>query len=436
MPVVEDADPMSRSSEHRERIELLDERDGIRYRIVAEPRMRHPDKLLIRLRLPLGSADPDALLARLDHEKEAMARRVLRDGARGWRLWSTLCRHAGPDFSPFLVESELLDLLVREAGLMVEDRYRNGQWVPRRFRVDESVRPWLGVVDPEQVRMQLQNSLTRSRLLAALADGPPRWMDWRSFGFCLRAAQALADLAEHGVRPGARELAGMIDHTKAWTERRRALVADLLGQPFDQLVARLDRPVEIKGPLIHRRGDLWASDIELWASGIDEVELRIEGEPSGVVLVENRETFRSLLPLADVGYVILWVPGGPPPAEISLVRRLAELRPDIRFHACFDLDPAGIRIASLLAKGAEIEVIPTGMTPELFASAPRKLKLSVWDEQELVRMQHSAGPLEPLHAAITVAGLKVEQETIQRELLSLFERHLEGDLVAEVSSTG
>ena len=147
------------------------------------------------------------------------------------------------------------------------------------------------------------------------------------------------------------------------------------------------------------------------ASGIDEVELRIEGEPSGVVLVENRETFRSLLPLADVGYVILWVPGGPPPAEISLVRRLAELRPDIRFHACFDLDPAGIRIASLLAKGAEIEVIPTGMTPELFASAPRKLKL-------------------------TVAGFKVEQETIQRELLSLFEGHLEGDLVAEVSSTG
>jgi hypothetical protein len=227
----------------------------------------------------------------------------------------------------------------------------------------------------------------------------------------------------------------MIDHTKAWTERRRTLVADLLGQPFDQLVARFDRPVEIKGPLIHRRGDLWASDIELWASGIDEVELRIQGEPSGVVLVENRETFRSLLPLADVGYIILWVPGGPPPAEISLARRLAELRPDIRFHACFDLDPAGIRIASLLAKGAEIEVSPTGMTPELFASAPRKLKLSAWDEQELMRMQHSAGPLEPLHATITAAGLKVEQETIQRDLLSLFEAHLEVDLVAEVSST-
>jgi hypothetical protein len=411
---------MSGMSVGRERIERLEERDGIRYRIVAEPRVRHPDKPLVRFRLPAGSADPDTLLARLDRDKEAMALRVLREGARGWRFWSTLRRHAGPDFSPFLVESELLDLLVREAGLLVEDRYRNRQWVVHRFRVDESVRPWLGVVDPDEVRAELQRALTQTQLLAALAKGPPRGMSWGSFDFCLRAAEELADLAEHGVRPGARELAGRIDHTKAWTRARRALVERLLGRPFNQLVAHLDRPIEVKGPLVHRRGDLWASDIDLWALEIDKVELGIEGDPRGVVLVENRETFRSLLSLADVGYIVFWVPGGPPPAEVSLARRLSELGPGLRFHACFDLDPAGIRIASLLAERAEIELEPTGMTPELFASARRKLKLNAWDRQELARLDGRVGRLEPLRAAICAAGEKAEQEPVQRQLYDLF----------------
>jgi hypothetical protein len=399
--------------EARERIERLEELDGIRYRIVSEPRVRHPDKLVIRSRLPTGSADPDALLVRLDREKEAMARRVLREGARGWRLWSTLRRHAGPTFSPFLVESELLDQLVRESGLLVEDRYRNRQWIAHRFCVDESVRPWLGIVDPDEIRAELECQLTRPELLAGLADGPPRGMDWGSFDFCLRVAEELADLAEHGVRPGARELAGRIDHTKVWTERRQALVERLLGRPFDQLVARFDRPIEIKGPIVHSRGDLWASEI-------DEVAFRIEGDPRGVVLVENRETFRSLLAaLADAAFIVLWVPGGPPPAEVSLVRRLAELRPGLPFHACFDLDPAGIRIASLLAERAEIELEPTGMTPQLFASARRKLKLNSWDEQQLARMDGHAGSLEPLRPAIAAAGAKIEQEIVQRRLHSL-----------------
>lgn len=407
---------MTQAQSGRGRVEHLEERDGIRYRIVAEPRVRHPDKPLLRLRLPLAPANPGALFLRLDREKGAMAHRVLCEGARGWRLWSTLRRNAGNDFSPFLVESEILDSLVREAGVLVEDRYRNGQWLVHRFRVDESVRPWLGLVDSDDLRAELERTLTQTRLLTALEQGPPRGMGWASFDFCLRAAEELADLAEHGVRPGARELAGRIDHTKAWTRPRQALVERLLNQPFDQLVARLDRPVEVKGPLVHRRGDLWASDLELWATGVDEVELRIEGDPRRVILVENRETFRSLLPLADLGCIVLWVPGGPPPAEVSLVRRLAKLAPGLRFDCCFDLDPAGIRIASVLSARAEVELEPTGMTPELFASASRKLELNEWDELQLVRLDGIAGPFEPLRAALAAIGGKVEQETIQRQL--------------------
>ena len=395
------------------RIERVEEHEGIRSRIVAEPRVRHPDKLVLRSRLPVQAADPDVLLVRLDHEEGVMAKRVLREGARGWRFWSTLRRHAGADFSPFLVESQLLDGLIREAGLLVEDRFVNGTWIAHRFRVDESVRAWLGIVDPQVLEAELERALTRRSLLDALSKGPPRGMDWPSFDFVLRAAEELADLLEHGVRPGARELAGRIDHTKAWTERRCALLEHLLGHPFAELVATFDRPVEVKGPIFHGRGDLWASEI-------DEVELTIEGQPRGVILVENRETFRSLLTLVDQGYIVFWVPGGPPPAEVSLVRRLAELRPGIRFHACFDLDPAGIRIARLVAERAEVMIEPTGMTPELFMSARRKLALNAWDRRELRRLEGHAGMLGPLHAAILSSGGKVEQETLQRRLHALF----------------
>lgn len=396
------------------RIEHIEEREGIRYRIVSEPRMRHPDRLILRSRMPIKAADPELLMIRLDSEQGAMAKRVLREGARGWRYWSTLRRHAGSDFSPFFVESQLLDRLTREAGLLVEDRFWNGGWVAHRFRVDESIRTWLGIVDPRDLRIDLERSLTRQPLLDALAQGPPRGMDWPSFDFVLRAAEELADLLDHGVRPGARELAGRIDHTKAWTERRSALLERLFGQAFAELVARFDRPIEIKGPIAHGRGDLWASEV-------DEVELRIEGQPKGLILIENKETFRSLLALVDHGYIVLWVPGGPPPAEVSLLRRLAGLRPGLPVHACFDLDPAGIRIARLIAERAEVTIEPTGMTPELFNSARRKLPLNAWDRRELMRLDGGrAASLRPLREAIALANGKVEQETIQRRLFMLF----------------
>src|SRR5436190_7348530 len=105
------------------RAEQLIEADGVRYRLVVEERSRHPDNPLRRARIPAGGTDPDALLLRFSAERERMARRLLREGARRWRRWSTLRRNAGRNFSPFAVE-EVLDELVHFAGLHVEDRFR------------------------------------------------------------------------------------------------------------------------------------------------------------------------------------------------------------------------------------------------------------------------------------------------------------------------
>lgn len=390
------------------RAEQISERDGIRYRVVVEQRIRYPDKPLRRARIPAGDADPDALLLRFSSEREQMARRLLKEGARGWRRWSTLRRHAGRHFSPFAAE-EVLDELVRHAGLHVEDRHRNGGWTPERFRVDESMWPWLEIVDPEAIIAALRQDLARPELLTELERGRPPRMDWRSFEFCLRAAERALDLREHDIRPSSRELAGLIDHTKAFTEPRRDYVAHLTGMPFRELVAEADRQLGVKGPL-------WTPDGAIWASNVETLPLRLDREVHEVVLVENKQTFEHLLQLSEHKLLLIWVPGGPPPAEVELTRRLHELQPRLRFHACFDLDPAGIRIARLLAEKAGITLEPTGMTPDLLTDAPRKLPLQEWDYLELARQSDRTDNLEPLSIALANHRIKVEQETIQRSL--------------------
>lgn len=405
------ATPRSGSSSLR--VERVYEEDGLRYRVLEQPRQRLPVKKLRRERMPLAAADPEALFVRLDGDYAAMAERVLREGARGWRRWRTLRERAGSDFSPLLAELELLDHLCRESGLHVEDRWRNERWVAHRFRVDRSIWPWLGILDPAIVRAELEQELTFPDLLVSLAEGPPAGFGWAAFAFVLQAAERALELERHGIKPGERELAGLVDHTKAWTPKRKQLFELLTGRQFHDLVAARDRPIEVRGPIRHSEGGLWAATI-------DETELEVLPERLGVLLVENRETFRHLLPLADDGWIVLHVPGGPPPAETELVERLSLLDPELAFYGCFDPDPAGIRIALLLERHAAIEIDPAGMAPELLEQAEATRELNDWDRDLLERLRGSAGVFEPLRDAIERLDAKGEQEVYQRHLLALF----------------
>jgi hypothetical protein len=362
-----------------------------------------------------GTPDPDSIMVRFDDESAAMAERVLRAGARGsWRRWSTLRSNAGPDFSPLEVELNLLDDLCRNAGLVVEDVWRNGRWQPERFTVDRSIWPWLNILDPTVVRSELEQALSEPVLLTALAEGPPPHVDWRSFAFVLQAAERVLELGEHGIQPGERELAGLVDHTKAWTPRRRQLLEDLLGKPFTELVAPRDRQLGIKGPIMHGEGNVWAS-------AVATIEMEIGGDARGVILVENAETFRHLAPLAGRNWIVLHVPGGPPPAEADLVRRLGVLAPHLTFYACFDPDPAGIRIARLLEGRAGVTLDPAGMQSRFLAEADHQRELTDWDRDQLRMLAGRSGEFEPLRRYIEQAGHKGEQETYQRRLRALFE---------------
>jgi hypothetical protein len=67
------------------RSEHISEQAGLRYRIVEEQRRYLPPKPIRRYRTSLRDPDPDELMTRLDGEHAAMAERVLREGARGWK---------------------------------------------------------------------------------------------------------------------------------------------------------------------------------------------------------------------------------------------------------------------------------------------------------------------------------------------------------------
>jgi hypothetical protein len=390
--------------------------DGLRYRIVEQQRKRLGPKPLQRTRYAAPDPDPAAFLPSLDADLRKMAERVLREGAFKWRRWSTICRKAGPDFSPYVVETELLTDLSRHAGLTVVDRHHDGSWVPHRFRVDERVRLWLGIEGPE-IGEQLAADVTEPSLLAAIEEGRPRGFTWKSIDFVIRACQQLHEFARHEIRPGRRELAGLIDHTKAWTPARMALVETLMEKRFRDLVAPEDRQIVIRGPVAHSEGGLWASRIE-------EFWFDISQDARMIVLVENLETLKFLLPQAESGAILIQVPGGPPPAEVELVARLASLAPQVPIYAAFDLDPAGIRIAESLARRAEVTLRTELMDPMLLERAPRRLALGDWDRKELTNLA-TAGPFLTLRSRLESLNGKVEQETIQRELQFLLKLRLD-----------
>lgn len=332
----------------------------MRYRVVEQPRKRYPPKPLQRTRYARADPDPAPALAALDDEFRAMAERVLREGAFTWRRWSTIRRRSGPNFSPYAVETDLLDILCRHAGLTVIDTFRHGEWVPHRFRIDDRVRLWLGIEGPE-LFAELADELTDPTLLAALEAGPPPGFLWRSFAFVLRACEQLHEFARHGVRPGKRELAGLVDHTKAWTAGRIALVERLMGTPFNELVATVDRQLALRGPVAHAEGALWASRIE-------EVDVQLTDDARLAVLIENLETFKYLLPLAERGAVLIHVPGGPPRPRSSSSAASPRLPPRFPSTRASTSIRLGCASRVLLPSGPTSTCLPTLWTRRCWTS--------------------------------------------------------------------
>jgi hypothetical protein len=254
------------------------------------------------------------------------------------------------------------------------------------------------------LRSELQRELRESDLLERLEAGPPHGMAWTDFVAVLRAAERWRDVHAHGRQVWERELAGRVAHTKWWTTARRALLSDLLGQPWGQLFPPKPRQLRVHGPIDHPEAGVWAHRVE-------EVPLARGKALHSILLVENSETYSALMPFSDQGFFMLEVAGGPLPAEVRLVERIHGIAPDVPVFAAFDPDPAGIRIARVLERRTGVPLRSDLMTPETLSEA-RPLELVPWDHDVLDALEGEAGVFEPLRVAIATARAKAEQETV------------------------
>jgi hypothetical protein len=386
------------------RSERVSTANGVRYVETLEPRRRYTDRPIRRLRLAEDAQDVEQVLARLPGNERAMAEHLLREGLSRWRRWDALVRRPPPGFVPMVAE-ELLTSLCRSGAVQVVDRWSKSDddWRPSNIRTEPAGAIAIGHREPTAALHDVLADLSFQDLRERAQAGPPAPMTWRAFSFVLRAAERWRELELHRSAPRPKELAAQIEHSKMWTPARQRLFGELQGRPWADLFPSRPRQLRIKGPVAHPQAALWAESVA-------SVPLEVLPQARGIVCVENYETFEQLLAHA-AGWLILQVPGGPPPAEVQLLARLHQLAPGLPVLAAFDPDPAGIRIALLVAEGAGVRLDARLMSIEAL-HLTRPLALSANDLRWLKQMKGRAGPFEMLRATIEREGRKGEQEAL------------------------
>lgn len=256
------------------------------------------------------------------------------------------------------------------------------------------------------IRTDLEAELREPQLIERLREGSvPRGMSWADFVRVLRGAEKWLDMRAHGSElPQERELAvhAAADSKWPWSPARRALLAELVGCPQEQLFAAKTRVVLAQGNIDGLQTNLF--DLE-----VDSAPLTQTGPVRAIVCVENLQSFHALYRFAALGWWVLHVPGYAPPAERRVLARVHALVPQAPVFAAFDPDPDGIHIAVLLARDSGVPLRAELMAPELLDALPARA-LSAADHELLHRLSGRAGRFEPLRAAIATRKSKAEQE--------------------------
>jgi hypothetical protein len=251
---------------------------------------------------------------------------------------------------------------------------------------------------------------------------------WATYEAALRAA---CQWARMDRVPGAAELAGLAwgDTHIVWSAARSIVFSQLVGREFSQAVKKSDIAIRVRGPLVWRQGGAIAdaSRSRPWV-GLPSEGVRLVGEvefrASGILLVENAETFQEVCEIEEVtqSWLCVWGQGKAVVNTVSLIAAL----PPVRVAAWMDLDAAGLEIFLMLGQRLDRTVTPVGMNLDLLRSGPARKRPTIEEtrkaEEEDRRLaarlkDRLPAALRDVAAHIEATGKSVEQQTLHEVVL-------------------
>ncbi len=226
--------------------------------------------------------------------------------------------------------------------------------------------------------------------------------------------------------PGAAELAGLAwgDTHISWSAARSIVFSQLVGVEFSQAVKKSDITIRVRGPLVWRQGSAIAdaNRSRPWI-GLPSEGVRLVGEvefrATGILLVENAETFQEVCEITEIteSWLCVWGQGK---AVVNTVDLIAAL-PAVRVAAWMDLDAAGLEIFLMLTRRLGRSATPVGMDLDLLRSGPARKRPSSEDARKAAEedrrlaarlKQHLPDGLRDVAEHIEATGKSVEQQTL------------------------
>jgi hypothetical protein len=346
--------------------------------------------------------------------------------------------------------------LIRAGAVVVRCQVDLLNYVPRAWRLTQA---WASQatdllqelrrrVPPDTARAQLRSlmrdvpELAEERaLLSNVEAGSPLRVPigsrtqgnlWPVYEAAIRAASIWWPAQSTGQRRlTKRELAAKaLGGSKNWTPARQQAFENLIGMAFDEAVDKAEYEIRVRGPLTWSVGSVIADAskgkpwIGLPTEGVRLVG-RIQRSARGVLVVENSDAFQQVCQRQDISdsWLCVWGKGSVADGVTAFLKSMN----DLPIAIWCDLDAYGIRIAHKLSERLERELIPVGMSVELYTNAIKYRPDDPEESQRIARNMVEEGPkaLRELALAITESGgLGCEQETLYDEVLDSLSGYL------------
>ncbi|MFD7325673.1 Wadjet anti-phage system protein JetD domain-containing protein [Streptomyces sp. NPDC059875] len=257
---------------------------------------------------------------------------------------------------------------------------------------------------------------------------------WSTYSAGLKAAAEWFNARRRGWKFSERELAVLaLGGSKNWTPPSKRAFSNVINTPFEEAVYTTDTGIRMLGPASWYLNSLVADA----SAATPFIELpgkaaatngTLDVTATGVLLVENQETFQALSRTSvPEDWLCIWMEGYASDALANLLRQL----PDIPLAAWGDLDPPGIDIIHNLSNKSGRTIQPVAMDPVLYAAGPKLVEapkdLEGWRTHAELQITTTLPTLRPLACAIAANnGYRCEQEGLHERVLPFLHDWLRG----------